>query len=428
MKKYWIWGLIGVLVVAGLTLTYLGRRGTAATVLPAGVTLEQARAMEEDAKVKMPEKYKMWRESAHGVAGVTCVNCHGTEPITGDKLTYQAFAGVKPETCGACHQKELEGFQQTRHYEAVKYSMNNLRGKLLDAYPAMKTQGCDSCHYKVGTTCTSCHNVHDSYPTSAKPGQVQANGLPAPQDLTNGCENCHMGPDHPQREAYESSEHRKVAERTGAPTCITCHTDDNNVHLIYRIKGTPDNGRAVMETKCEKCHSEEYTKNMLANVDQIKAETAKIVNAGRTIIKDLYKDGILKPSPGVLLDKDGMPRLDATGTSYSHVSHIENTMFELFKYAEATTVRGAQHFSPDYAHWHGNAQLWEKYLAIKDEAERMRFEYALSKKMGVPLIELPMYKYSQETGHELDSLKNPAPAAPATPAPAGPAAAPTSTP
>ncbi len=411
MRKYWVWGVIAALVIAGAALALMARRGSAAVVLPAGVTLKEARAIEADAKASMPGKYQMWLESAHGKAGVTCVNCHGKEPVTGEKASYRAFGDVKPEVCGACHKDAYEGWQQTRHVEAVKYSMNNLRGKLLDGYPAMKLQGCDSCHFKVGTTCSACHTVHASYPTSAKPGQVQANGLPAPQDLMNGCENCHMGPDHPQREAYESSEHRKVAERTGQPTCITCHTDKNNVHLIYRIKGTPDNGRATMEKKCQECHSQDFTREMLANVDQIKVETKKIVDAGRGIVKGLYQDGILEPSQGVLLDKDGLPRLDATGTSYSHVSHIENLMFELFKYGEATTVRGAQHFSPDVAHWHGNAQLWEKYLAIKDEAERMRFEYALSRKMGVPIPELPMYQYSQATGHELDSLKQPAPTA-----------------
>jgi len=67
---------------------------------------------------------------------------------------------------------------------------------------------------------------------------------------------------------------------------------------------------------------------------------------------------------GSLLDENGIPMLNAKGTSYSHVSHIENLMFELFKYAQATTVKGAQHFAPDYAHWHGVADLWHKYLAI----------------------------------------------------------------
>ncbi len=391
-KQYLVWVAVLTLVVAGAALVALsGVRGDK-VVLPTGATLDEARSFEVAYRDKMPGKYEMWKESAHGKARVTCINCHGTQPLTGDALKFRSFGDVKPETCAACHQKEYDGWKQTRHVEAVKFSMNNLRGKLLDAYPAMKEQGCDACHYKVGTTCSSCHTAH---PTE----------LPKPpRDLTNGCENCHLGPDHPQREAYESSTHHLVAEATGKPTCITCHTNDNNNHLIYRIKGTPDNARPIMEKKCEQCHTEEYTKNALASVDAIKKETSRIVGAGGKIVKDLYKDGILKESYGVLLDKDGLPRLDATGTSYSHVSKIESMMFELFKYAEATTVRGAQHFSPDYVHWHGNAQLWEQYLAIKDQAERLRWEAALAKKLGVPKEQLPMFKYSQETGKELESL------------------------
>lgn len=87
-----------------------------------------------------------------------------------------------------------------------------------------------------------------------------------------------------------------------------------------------------------------------------------------------------------------------------HVSHIENLMFELFKYAQATTIKGAQHFGPDYAHWHGMADLWNKYIAIKEEAERLYLEAGIKKKFEIESKEYPMFKYEKETGHELDSL------------------------
>ncbi len=151
----------------------------------------------------------------------------------------------------------------------------------------------------------------------------------------------------------------------------------------------------------------------LKDSDAIKAEGARIVDAGRAIVRDLYADGILKPSYGSLLDGKGVPLLDATGTSYSHVSEIESLMFELFKFAEATTDRGAQHFSPDYVHWHGNADLWAKYLAIRGEAIHLRWEHEGN---GAPIEQFEqelvtrkpvyaMYAYTNQTGHELDSLK-----------------------
>ncbi|GAW92714.1 multiheme c-type cytochrome [Calderihabitans maritimus] len=347
-------------------------------------------------KEVMPGKFKMWKESAHGRNGVTCSVCHEDlkdNKLPAEKLVYNGeFDTVKPETCAKCHQKEYEGWKNTRHVQAVEFSKKNVRYHLLDGYPAMQVLGCKSCHEKVAKTCSSCHTVHSTE-------------LPKPPlNITNGCENCHMGPDHPQREAFESSKHHQVALATGEPTCITCHTTEENRHEIFRIKGTEDHGRTKMLQNCQNCHSREFAEDALAKVDEIKKETNRIIDEARKIIQGLYRDGILKPSPGSLLDENGMPMLNAKGTSYSHVSHIESLMFELFKYAGATAIKGAQHFAPDYAHWHGNADLWQKYLEIKNEAERLRLEAKLKEKLGIETEEYPMFKYSQETGKELQDL------------------------
>jgi hypothetical protein len=173
------------------------------------------------------------------------------------------------------------------------------------------------------------------------------------------------------------------------------------------------NNRQLLEAKCWKCHTHEFAAAALKDSDEIKAEANRIVDAGRAIVRDLYADGILKPSYGSLLDDKGVPLLNAKGTSYSHVSEVENLMFELFKFAEATTDRGAQHFSPDYTHWHGNADLWNKYLAVRGEAIHLRWEHEGN---GMPIEKFEeelvarkpvykMYAYSNQTGHELDSLK-----------------------
>jgi len=383
-------------------------------VLPEGATVKFAAQVEASYKSQMPWQYEQWQQSPHGKAGITCINCHdvGSDgKIKPESLDNLAYGGVNPGRCGKCHEKEFAGWSQTRHSEAVKLATTNVRYKLLDGFPAMQREGCQSCHFKVGTTCISCHDAHAFEP----PRTAKA--------VNDACGMCHNGPDHPQKEVQETGVHLRQAEASGMqePNCVTCHTMDDNKHTIFRIKGVQAdaaldvkaNNRQLLEAKCWKCHTHEFAAAALKDSDAIKAEAARIVDAGRAIVRDLYADGILKPSYGSLLDAQGVPMLNATGTSYSHVSQVENLMFELFKFAEATTDRGAQHFSPDYTHWHGNADLWNKYLAVRGEAIHLRWEH---EGQGQPIEQFEeglvarkpiykMYAYSNQTGHELDSLK-----------------------
>lgn len=400
-NKKGLWIVIGVLCVCGIFFLALSSNNT---VLPVSVNSAEAKEFEEFYKAQAPMKYEIWQASTHGQNGVTCVNCHVNGKLTPEDLEYGNFSKVSPETCGGCHEQELEGFKDTRHVIAVSFSQNNTRYKQLNAWPAMQEQGCDACHVKVGETCTSCHQGHtDALP---KPEKAAAAGQHVTGDFTNGCGDCHMGPDHPQREAYESSVHYKVAQATGGPTCNTCHTDRENNHNIIQLKNeNGEEGRNKLWDNCLECHTKEYRDNARANVEQIKKETLRVTDAARKIIQNLYKDGILKPTPGSLLDDKGIPMLNAKSLGYSHVSDIESMMFELFKYAEATTIKGAQHFSPDYTHWHGAGELWAKYEAIENEAERLRLEATLSEKAGVERPDIPDFKYEKETGKEASTIK-----------------------
>jgi hypothetical protein len=383
-------------------------------VLPQGATTKFAAQVEAYYKSQMPWQYEQWQQSPHGKAGITCINCHDVGPdgkLKPEALDNLAYGGVNPGRCGKCHEKEFAGWSQTRHSEAVKFATTNVRYKLLDGFPAMQREGCQSCHFKVGTTCISCHDAHSFQP----PRTAKA--------VNDACGMCHNGPDHPQKEVQETGVHLRQAEASGMqePNCVTCHTQDDNKHEIFRIKDVvadpakdiKANNRQLLEAKCWNCHTHEFAAAALKDSDEIKAEANRIVDAGRAVVRDLYADGILKASYGSLLDDKSVPLLNAKGTSYSHVSEVENLMFELFKFAQATTERGAQHFSADYTHWHGNADLWNKYLAVRGEAIRLRWEH---EGLGKPIEQFeeeliarkPVYKmfaYSNQTGHELDSLK-----------------------
>ena len=109
--------------------------------------------------------YLQWSESTHALNDVTCEICHGGNPAQPTKD--QAHASIKkstdtespvyytnvPETCGKCHSKELNNFQNSKHYK-----------KLEDL--------------KLAPTCTTCHAPHTFEVLN-------------PIEFRNFCGNCH---------------------------------------------------------------------------------------------------------------------------------------------------------------------------------------------------------------------------------------------
>lgn len=111
-------------------------------------------------------RYFDWHQSMHHEKGIGCEKCHGGDPTITDKT--KAHVGVLkysdpqsrlnaknlPETCGACHQKVVNAFVQSYHYQ-------RLRGS------------------GFGPTCTSCH-VH-----------MAATAIYSPQETVILCSYCH---------------------------------------------------------------------------------------------------------------------------------------------------------------------------------------------------------------------------------------------
>jgi hypothetical protein len=124
-------------------------------------TFADARAAEEDSctachsdpeflvtNKKLYDYYQQWDGSVHDQEEVTCDECHGGNPRAKDKKTAHGRgvgasdpdSGVHyksiPETCGACHEDILEGFQESEHFSHVE-----------------KQKRAD----KQGPTCVTCH-------------------------------------------------------------------------------------------------------------------------------------------------------------------------------------------------------------------------------------------------------------------------------
>ncbi len=185
-------------------------------MLPIGLTLvlalaapspKPAKAAKPDACVgchqtSSPQIVADWKASRHQALGVGCVECHGSD--------HQTAADAKkarlptPDTCGACHEKQVAGFKKGKHafaWAAVK-AMPTFHYQALAVREGEK--GCGGCH-KLGlkteaeakelrevaggygvASCDACHTRHLFSKAEAR--QPEA------------CKTCHMGFDHPQWE------------------------------------------------------------------------------------------------------------------------------------------------------------------------------------------------------------------------------------
>ncbi|WP_246156307.1 multiheme c-type cytochrome [Thiohalocapsa marina] len=199
-----------------------------------------------------------WRSSAHGVAGVNCMDCHQATADEADAMEHEGqiiATIVSPKDCGRCHATEYQQQAGSVHAEAyaliadrVPALAHNLTGA------AMQAAGCDQCHGSQvsvrgdGTldpatwpnsgigrinpdgsrgSCSSCHGRHAFSKAQAREPEA--------------CVRCHSGPDSPDKEIFEASKHGMLYKArhagmnldsdswvagvnyTAAPTCVTCH-------------------------------------------------------------------------------------------------------------------------------------------------------------------------------------------------------------
>ncbi len=107
--------------------------------------------------------YAMWSVSTHALFNVTCEKCHGGNPVETSKdeahkgLSNKSIARANtPETCGQCHEPELEEFKSSKHF--IK----------LEADGEGPAPACITCHQahsvrvltasEIEDFCSNCHN------------------------------------------------------------------------------------------------------------------------------------------------------------------------------------------------------------------------------------------------------------------------------
>jgi hydroxylamine dehydrogenase len=335
---------------------------------------------------------------------VNCTSCHLAQPTDSDAVIHNGYTVTfKPSAkdCSGCHPDQVAQFYQSKH--SMGWIKMEATSRYIDLPQEIRGPMCEGCHNigqfspdgSVGK-CDSCHTRHSFSKDEARKPE--------------SCGTCHMGPDHPQIEAYLSSKHGVMytLENEGwnwsdpttftAPVCTTCHMPDgtHNVGFGISIGGTSSGStitgspqafpmgnvsatmfaekRTEMMEICMECHSGTFAAEALSGADSVKNETDALVGEARKILIELYNDGLLDPMPA---NRTANPvtgfNLTLMGQQlYSNTSGIETLFFKMYKYHDVTAWKGAYHFSPDYSHWYGYAEANHDLELIKAEDRQLR--------------------------------------------------------
>jgi hydroxylamine dehydrogenase len=344
-----------------------------------------------------------------------CEDCHGSAHTSATDVEKALLP--TPDLCGSCHGERYGQYKEGKHSLAW-IAMEALPTTGFQPHPYIEGQkGCGGCHriglrpssakeaYRYGMACTSCHTRHRfSREEAANP---------------QACRMCHMGFDHPQWEMWSSSKHGAIyfsdPGSGRAPTCQTCHMEDGNHRVMTAwgflalrlpeddlewmasrttiLKGlqvldptgdpTPrlevvkagkmarlsreewQAERDRMLKTCTRCHSRGFARLNLENADAMIREADRLMARGIGLVAELYRDGMIVPSPG----KPAFPDLL---TFYEAITPIEQKLYVMFLEHRMRTFQGAFHNNPDYVTWYGLAELKRDLVEMTRDAQEMR--------------------------------------------------------
>jgi hydroxylamine dehydrogenase len=404
------------IIIAAALLAAAASGATGQVFGPRDMSAE-SRACAACHKERNPALHQQWGQSQHYRANVGCFECHGAAKAEPDAFEHygQTIAIlVTPKDCARCHAKEVEEFIHSRHAHAGRIigSLDNTLAEVVEgnhgfvtgAFPggvsAAAATGCWQCHgteVKVlpggkldpatwpnsgigrinpdGSegSCSACHSRHSFSLAQARHPDT--------------CGKCHLGPDHPQKEIYESSKHGIEffanidamnlnspkwivgEDYWAAPACATCHmsatrkqgvTHDVGMRISWNNRpeqsirtdaadarmGLPGADvpwqvrRQNMVDVCMSCHEQQAIGNFYQQYDELlKLYDTKFAAPG----KELYE--LAKP---LLAEAQFSNELDWT-------------WYELWHHEGRRARHGASMMAPDYTHWHGMYEVGRRF-------------------------------------------------------------------
>lgn len=383
-------GLLAVLVVLGgvLILLTIGNVGRAAPEEAADALAQSTDTCVTCHRQVSPGIVKQYSSSSMAGAEVSCQNCHEVDADYPGAIAHEGTYVLNTPTtakCETCHEKETEEYLQSRHglpaYVAVA-GTTEMPADLVAQYQSIPEGGyapdksrnqlaaiegkeitnfaCETCH-DVGAPgidnsvgqCQKCHLRHEFSLEQARKPET--------------CNNCHIGPDHPQWEIYHESPHG-IAYSTGgmdwnwdaepgtlssedmtAATCATCHisnfgtqetTHDVGDRLTWYLFAPISERRPEWETNktrmqgvCQECHNASFIATFYENADIATEHVNEWVKQSNEMMAPLKEQGLITAEP---FDEP-----------------IDFVYYELWHHWGRTAKFGVWMQGADYVQWHG---------------------------------------------------------------------------
>jgi len=377
-----------------------------------------------------PGIFADWSKSRHANANITCLDCHLIQP--GDRDTakgHEQYYGrsdlpygeskykvaiasvVTPKDCSRCHPDEATQYSRSKHANTLEiiWKIDPWLNKGMNSDNERKT-GCFNCHGTVlaiddqgnldpdtwpnvgvgrlnldGSkgSCTSCHTRH-----RFRVGEAR---------MPEACDQCHLGPDHPQIEIYEESKHGTMYhaykdeynfDAAGgtwtagvdyrAPTCAGCHMSGsgkvNTSHDVTERLSWETQApltirpsefaafpadtdwkteREKMKNICRQCHGDSWINDFYDGFDKAVEEYNEIYyKPAKAKLDELYEKGLLDQTK--FFDE-----------------HLELQYYELWHHEGRRARMGAMMMAPDYAWWHGFYECKSRFNDFMEEAEEL---------------------------------------------------------
>jgi hydroxylamine dehydrogenase len=400
-----VFGLVAVIVVVGFVLIVMAiNRPVEATPLGhTDVLADSTNACVTCHRNATPAIVSQFSYSTMAAAKVTCQDCHVVDAGYPGSVEHEGvtlLASPTPAMCQHCHTQEVAQFYQSRHslpayvayagtkdltpanlvmYQSIPEAQaapDVARSALFAVEDARLTSyGCVTCH-SVGAPhsdssvgeCQKCHLRHAFSLAQARKPET--------------CNNCHIGPDHPQWEIYIESPHGIAYHTDGqnwnwdkaagtltvqdfpAPTCATCHmsgfgasgtTHDVGDRLTWFSSSAISNRRpnwqgnlTQMQNVCRECHNQQFIDDFYTGADQAVAAVNNYVEQSNTLMQPLQDQKLLTAAP---FDEP-----------------IDFTYFELWHHWGRTAKFGTWMQGPDYTQWHGTYEIIKAIADLKDMA------------------------------------------------------------
>ncbi|TFG37924.1 MAG: hypothetical protein E4H46_00765, partial [Desulfobacterales bacterium] len=339
LKCYWTM-IVFCIGTVMMPQSSLAGTGDMADVKPMDLDeiIKSSQSCEECHEKTTPRVYREHMEGEHGRIGVGCADCHGKD----HRAMLPATARF---ACEQCHPDETRQFLASGHSR----SWENMQGNPRYARQpeVVRRQGCEACH-AIGYgeddgRCDFCHTKHSFSKKEAADPQ--------------SCYTCHMGPDHPQMEAYRQSAHHFTPA-----ACAGCHLPDHNHNASENLDRL---SAGYIETECKKCHDAAFNQQWMLGASILEEQGLKFLATGRRIISMLSDKGRLYPDPRsrTAAPEEGQePPVLSAHQLYEDTSRAEKLYFEMYyKYLQQHLARGAYHQDFKMAAYEGLIPL-QKHL------------------------------------------------------------------